>query len=187
MSEEQTHSTETQEQVDTQETVEKHSRTFTRDDVAKMLSAERAKIEKEQAEATESAIAKAIEKYKAESELSGKELEEYRRQEAEREKQALLDKIANLEKEQTKRELTDEAIKTLGTRNLPVTDKVLSFVVRDTADDTLQAIDDMEAIITDIKAQYTTSQPPKTSNAIGGSDTSTSRSDIFRNANIRKK
>ena len=182
--EQQVQATENQEAVDTQE------KTVSLAEMQRRLAKSEEQHEKQLAElqaSTQDQITQAIEKYKAESELSGKELEEYRRQEAEREKQALLDKIANLEKEQTKRELTDEAIKTLGTRNLPVTDKVLSFVVRDTADDTLQAIDDMEAIITDIKAQYTTSQPPKTSNAIGGSDTSTSRSDIFRNANIRKK
>lgn len=182
--EQQVQATETNETVDTQE------KTVSLAEMQRRLAKAEEQHEKQLAElqaSNQDQIAQAIEKYKAESELSGKELEEYRRQEAEREKQALLDKIANLEKEQTKRELTDEAIKTLGTRNLPVTDKVLSFVVRDTADDTLQAIDDMEAIITDIKAQYTTSQPPKTSNAIGGSDTSTSRSDIFRNANIRKK
>lgn len=182
--EQQVQATENQEAVDTQE------KTVSLAEMQRRLAKSEEQHEKQLAElqaSTQDQITKAIEKYKAESELSGKELEEYRRQEAEREKQALLDKIANLEKEQTKRELTDEAIKTLGTRNLPVTDKVLSFVVRDTADDTLQAIDDMEAIITDIKAQYTTSQPPKTSNAIGGSDASTNRADIFRNANVRKK
>lgn len=182
--EQQVQATENQEAVDTQE------KTVSLAEMQRRLAKAEEQHEKQLAElraSNQNQIAQAIEKYKAESELSGKELEEYRRQEAEREKQALLDKIANLEKEQTKRELTDEAIKTLGTRNLPVTDKVLNFVVRDTADDTLQAIDDMEAIITDIKAQYTTSQPPKTSNAIGGSDTSTNRADIFRNANVRKK
>ena len=60
--------------------------------------------EKKHAQSTQEAIAKALEKYKAETELSGKELEEYRRKEAEAEKQSLLDKIAGLEKEQTKRE-----------------------------------------------------------------------------------
>ena len=70
-------------------------------------------LEEKHSKDTADAISKALEKYKAESELTGKELEEYRRKEAEAEKQALLDKIAGLEKEQTKRELTDEAIKTL--------------------------------------------------------------------------
>ena len=129
------------------------------------------------------AIAKALGKYKAESELTGKELEEYRRKEAEAEKQALLDKIASLEKEQTKRELTDEAIKTLSSRKLPVNEKVLSFVVKDTADGTLQAISDFESIISEIKAEYTQSEPPAVSSSFGGSS-SKSQGDIFRDSRI---
>ena len=132
---------------------------------------------------TADAIAKALEKYKAESELSGKELEEYRRKEAEAEKQALLDEIADLKKEQTKRELTDEAIKTLSGRKLPVNDKVLSFVVKDTADSTLQAIADFENIISEIKAEYTQSEPPAVSSSFGGSS-SKSQGDIFRDSRI---
>ena len=132
---------------------------------------------------TADAIAKALEKYKAESELTGKELEEYRRKEAEAEKQALLDKIASLEKEQTKRELTDEAIKTLSSRKLPVNEKVLSFVVKDTADDTFKAIADFESIISEIKAEYTQSEPPAVSSSFGGSS-SKSQGDIFRDSRI---
>ena len=132
---------------------------------------------------TADAIAKALGKYKAESELTGKELEEYRRKEAEAEKQALLDKIASLEKEQTKRELTDEAIKTLSSRKLPVNEKVLSFVVKDTADGTLQAISDFESIISEIKAEYTQSEPPAVSSSFGGSS-SKSQGDIFRDSRI---
>lgn len=132
---------------------------------------------------TEDAIAKALEKYKAESELTGKELEEYRRKEAEAEKQALLDKIASLEKEQTRRELTDKAIKTLSSRKLPVNEKVLSFVVKDTADGTLQAIADFESIISEIKAEYTQSEPPAVSSSFGGSS-SKSQGDIFRDSRI---
>lgn len=136
---------------------------------------------------TETLISKALEKYKAENELKGEELEEYRRQEAEREKQVLLDEINALKKDKTHKELTDEAIKTLGNRSLPVNDKTLAFVVKDTADDTLKAIDDLESIINDIKNQYTQSEPPITSNSIGSGSSGQSRADIFRNANIRNK
>ena len=132
---------------------------------------------------TQEAIEKALAQYKAENELSGKELEEYRRQVAETEKQELLDKIASLEKEQTKRELTDEAIKTLSGRKLPVNDKVLSFVVKDTADGTLQAIADFESIISEIKAEYTQSEPPGVSSSFGSSD-SKSPGEIFRDSRI---
>ena len=140
-------------------------------------------LEEKHSKDTADAISKALEKYKAESELTGKELEEYRRKEAEAEKQALLDKIASLEKEQTKRELTDEAIKTLSSRKLPVNEKVLSFVVKDTADGTLQAISDFESIISEIKAEYTQSEPPGVSSSFGSSD-SKSPGEIFRDSRI---
>lgn len=141
------------------------------------------KANEEHEKKTQEAIEKALEQYKAENELSGKELEEYRRQVAEAEKQELLDKIAGLEKEQTKRELTDEAIKTLSGRKLPVNEKVLSFVVKDTADDTLKAIADFESIISEIKAEYTQSEPPTVSSSFGGSS-SKSQGDIFRDSRI---
>ena len=141
------------------------------------------KANEEHERKTQEAIEKALAQYKAENELSGKELEEYRRQVAEAEKQELLDKIAGLEKEQTKRELTDEAIKTLSGRKLPVNDKVLSFVVKDTADDTLKAIADFESIISEIKAEYTQSEPPAVSSSFGGSS-SKSQGDIFRDSRI---
>ena len=141
------------------------------------------KTKEEHERKTQEAIEKALAQYKAENELSGKELEEYRRQVAEDEKQELLDKIAGLEKEQTKRELTDEAIKTLSSRKLPVNDKVLSFVVKDTADGTLQAIADFESIISEIKAEYTQSEPPGVSSSFGSSD-SKSPGEIFRDSRI---
>ncbi|MEX2805031.1 DUF4355 domain-containing protein [Streptococcus sp. H31] len=134
---------------------------------------------------TDKRIAEALEKYKAEAELSGKELEEYRKKEAEREKQELLAKIESLEKDKTHKELTDEAIKTLGTRSLPVNEKILGFVVKETADETLQAIDDLEAIISDVKSQFAQTEPPKTSNS--ASAPTENRGDIFRKANIRNK
>lgn len=141
------------------------------------------KTKEEHERKTQEAIEKALAQYKAENELSGKELEEYRRQVAEDEKQELLDKIAGLEKEQTKRELTDEAIKTLSSRKLPVNEKVLFFVVKDTADGTLQAISDFESIISEIKAEYTQSEPPAVSSSFGGSN-SKSQGDIFRDSRI---
>ena len=46
--------------------------------------------EKKHAQSTQEAIDKALAKYKAETELSGKELEEYRRKEAEAEKYGMI-------------------------------------------------------------------------------------------------
>ncbi|NQI88898.1 DUF4355 domain-containing protein [Streptococcus suis] len=98
----------------------------------------------------------------------------------------MLDEIDRLKKDKIKRELTDEAIKSLSSRKLPVNDKVLSFVVKDTADDTLQAISDFESIISEIKAEYTQSEPPKMSSSFGGESTTKSHGDIFRGSRIIK-
>ena len=141
--------------------------------------------EEKHAQSTQEAIAQALEKYKAESELTGKELEAYRQKEAEAEKQKMLDEIDQLKKDKAKRELTDEAIKSLSSRKLPVNDKVLGFVVKDTAERTLQAISDFESIISEIKAEYTQSEPPKMSSSFGGESTK-SHGDIFRGSRIIK-
>lgn len=183
MAEEQTQTVEPQ----TPETVEEHASTPKQEPEPMVTIAEMQrrldKQEKKHAQSTQEAIDKALAKYKAETELSGKELEEYRRKEVEAEKQSLLEKIAGLEKEQTKRELTEEAVKTLSSRKLPVNDRVLAFVVKDTADGTLQAISDFESIISEIKSEYTQSEPPAVSTAFGGSKTQSS-GDIFRNSRI---
>lgn len=144
-----------------------------------------AKLEEKHTQNIQEAVQQTLEKYKAENELTGKELEDYRKREAEQEKQKLQDRIAELEREQTRRKLTDEAIKTLSTRKLPVNDKVLSFVVKDTAEDTLNAISDLEAIITEIKSEFTQTEAPKVSSNFNGGE-SQSRADVFRSARILK-
>ena len=169
-----------QEQVDTQqeETAEKM---VTVAEMTRRIN----KVKSQNEEAISTAVKEAIEKYKAESELSGKELDEYRKKEAEKEKQALLEKITTLEQEQVKRELTDEAIKSLSSRKLPVNEKVLAFVVKDNAEDTLKAIEDFSNIIADIKAEFTKSKAPNVSSSFGESS-SASRTEIFRNSRIIK-
>ena len=165
--------TEENEQVDTQEPTVK---------VAEM----KRRIEQEQKKAHEQlealkaekerAVQEALEKYKAENELTGKELEKYRQRQAENEKQELLDQIKQLELQNTRRELKDEAIKTLSDKKLPVNDKILNFVVRDTAEDTLSAIEDMGSIILDIKNQYASTDAPLGS---GGSVNNNAQRDMF--------
>nr|DAD87747.1 MAG TPA: Major head protein [Siphoviridae sp. ct8eQ1] len=171
------------EQVDTQEQGQQQSteKMVTVAEMTRRIN----KVKSQNEEAISVAVKEAIEKYKAESELTGKELDEYRKKEAEKEKQTLLEKINMLEQEQVKRELTDEAIKSLSSRKLPVNEKVLAFVVRDNADDTLKAIEDFSSIIADIKAEFTKSKAPNVSSSFGES-TSTSRTEIFRNSRIIK-
>lgn len=122
-------------------------------------------------------IKEAVEEAQKQAQMSSKELQKYKEQQAENEKQQLLKQIEELQLEHTRRELKDEAIKTLSERKLPVTDRVLKFVVKDTADETLSAIDDMSEIIKEIKNEFASSEAPMTS---GGQSAQTMDTDIFK-------
>ena len=132
------------------------------------------------------AIQEAIEKAKKEATLSGKELEKYREEEAKRKEQSYLDRIAELEREGTRRELKDEAIRTLGEKKLPVNESVLNLVVKDTAEDTLKAIDAISNLVMEIKNESASTTPPRTSGGLGETERATP-GDIFRKANILNK
>lgn len=122
-------------------------------------------------------IKKAVEEAQKQAQMSSKELQKYKEQQAENEKQQLLKQIEELQLEHTRRELKDEAIKTLSERKLPVTDRVLKFVVKDTADETLSAIDDMSEIIKEIKNEFASSEAPMAS---GGQSTQDVETDIYK-------
>ena len=174
--------TEVNEEVDTQEpTVSVAEMKRRLDKKEKDYQEQLDNLKTEQAKA----IAEALDRYKKESELTGKELEKFKQQQAEAEKQKLLDQIAEYQRNETRRELKDEAIKTLSSRKLPVNDKVLNFVVKDTADETTQAIEDMAEIITDIKNQFVSSEAPISSGGLGNTESSIN-DDPFKKAKITK-
>ena len=155
---------ETNEEVDTQE-----DKTVAVAEMKRRIEKEKERYENELARfeaEKEQAIQEAIEKAKKEATLSGKELEKYREEEAKRKEQSYLDRIAELERESTRRELKDEAIRTLGEKALPINERVLNFVVKDTAEETLQAIEDMAFIISEQKNEKAASQPPRTSGGL---------------------
>lgn len=162
--------TQEQEQVDTQEP------TVTVAEMKRRIAKEQSKFA-ELEQSIDDRIKEAVEEAQKQAQLSGKELQKYKEQQAEQEKQKLLDKIEELQLQNTRRELKDEAIKTLSERKMPVNDRVLDFVVKDTAEDTLKAIESMGEIIKDIKNEYATSEPPLTSGGIGNKNTET---DIFK-------
>lgn len=122
-------------------------------------------------------IKEAVEEAQKQAQMSSKELQKYKEQQAENEKQQLLKQIEELQLEHTRRELKDEAIKTLSERKLPVTDRVLKFVVKDTAEETLSAIDDMSEIIKEIKNEFASSEAPMAS---GGQSTQNVETDIYK-------
>lgn len=128
-------------------------------------------------------IKEAVEEAQKQAQMSSKELQKYKEQQAENEKQQLLKQIEELQLEHTRRELKDEAIKTLSERKLPVTDRVLKFVVKDTAEETLSAIDDMSEIIKEIKNEFASSEAPMASGRQSTQNVETDIYKILRQAN----
>lgn len=130
--------TETNEQVDTQETVEKetkqeHERTFTRDDIAKMLSAERSKWEAEQTDA--------IEKARTEGERLAKMSKDER---AKEEEQKRLDAITEREQAVAEREMRIETQSLLVEKGLPL--EFIDVVIASTAEDVKENIDNLQTV-----------------------------------------
>ena len=133
-------STESTETVDTQENVdtvqeEKHERTFTRAEIGKMLSAERSKWEAEQ-EAKENEAKKL------------RQMNEAQKAEYEQEKQRAY--IAELEAKINRSGLEREASKMLSEGGIAVDDKILGFVVKDTAESTQEAVEGFVALVNEL-------------------------------------
>lgn len=130
--------TETKEQVDTQnETVEQHKqeseRTFTRDDIAKMMTAERAKWESEQADA--------IEKARSEGERLAKLSKDER---AKEEEQKRLDAITERERLVAEKEMRIETQTLLVKKGLPL--EFIDIVLATTAEEVKTNIDNLQTI-----------------------------------------
>lgn len=132
-------------------------------------------------------LEEAIEKAKTEASLSGKELEKYKQAEADREKKALQDRVAELELEQTRAELKEQAIATLAKKNIDVDEDALKLVVRDTAEDTLDFIDALSRILAKKKNKDASDNPPFSGGGLGGDSKLETPGQIFRNANILNK
>lgn len=130
--------TETKEQVDTQnETVEQpkqeSERTFTRDDIAKMMNAERAKWEAEQADA--------IEKARSEGERLAKLSKDER---AKEEEQKRLDAITERERLVAEKEMRIETQTLLVEKGLPL--EFIDIVLATTAEEVKTNIDNLQTI-----------------------------------------
>lgn len=168
------------EQVQKPEATAEPEKKYSDEDVNQIIDKKFAKWKTDQ----EEAIAEAVEKAKAEATLTGKELQEYKEKEAERKLAEKDAEIERLKQVNAKRELKDEAIKTLSEKGMPVTDKILNFVVRDTADATLQAIDDMGEILKEQKEASAQTKPPKSSGGLGNAPKQNSLSNILDEAKI---
>lgn len=122
-------------------------KTFSREDVAKMITDETAK-----------AVAKAQEEWKAEQSEATKLAQMNADQKAEYEREKLEAKIAELEQQQTLSEMSKTATKMLADKGVQANEGILSFVVKDTAEDTSGAVKGFLALIDEqreiIKADF---------------------------------
>lgn len=156
--------TETTEQVDTQkEAVEQakqeHERTFTRADISKMMTAERAKWEVERSEA--------IEKARTEGERLAKMSKDER---AKEEEQKRLDAIAEREKAVAEREMRIETQTLLVEKGLPL--EFIDVVLGTTAEEVKTNIDNLQIIFDKAVEKRVndrlTQKPPRTGNGSVG-------------------
>lgn len=124
-------------------------KTFTRDEVAKMIAAEKNKA------------FKAWEKEQQEKQAEAEKLAKMNAQEkAEHEKKQLEAKIAELERGQTLAAMTTEASKMLSEASLPHDDDLLGLIVSDDAEATKGAVAIITNFVSKIKKENARQQTP---------------------------
>lgn len=148
--------TESEESTSKKETEETQveEKTFSRDDVAKMIAAETSKAVNK--------VQKEYEDKQAEAEKLAKMNAE---EKAEHERKQLEDRIAEYERKESIHAMSKEASKMLSDASIVVDDEILSFVVKDSAEATQKAVNAFVALI-DKKAEEKTKaalsgKPPK--------------------------
>lgn len=144
-----TTSTETTETTTDEAKKEETGKTFSRDDVAKMIAAEtkKARASWEQEAEAKKEEAKKLAKMNAEEKLQ----HELEQKEAE---------IAELKRGQTLNEMKSEASKMLSTASLPHDDELLSLIVSDDAEATKKAVSVLTNFASLIKKENARQTPP---------------------------
>lgn len=104
-------------------------KTFTRDDVAKMIAAE-----------TKKAVTSAEEKWRAEKDEAKKLADMDEKEKTDYEKQKLQEEIDALKKEKTLVEMANTATSMLADKGIKANEGILSFVVKDSAEGTSESV-----------------------------------------------
>lgn len=151
--------------------------------IAQAKSKAKDEAKKEFDASVEERIKEAVEEAEKRSKMTAKELEELRQKDIQRKMEEKDARIAELELQNTRRELKDGAIEILSERKLPVNERVLKLVVKDTGEDTESAINDLAEIIKDIKNEFASSEAPMTSGGQTTQDVETDIYNILRQAN----
>ena len=150
-------STDTSEEVDTQET--------TRKEETVPVSELKRRLERQTRKANEQIenLKKEFEEELKKAKMDEAELKTYQQEEQQRKLDEALAKIQDLENEKAQAELKDNAIKTMTEQGLPVNDKTLSMVLRGTPSETLDAIANLNQILAQTKVEFAKTTAPTTS------------------------
>lgn len=146
-------------------------KTFSRDEVSKMLNAERDKIKKE------------LEDKQAEAEKLAKMNAE---EKAKHEKQQLEEKVAKLEREAALKEMASEASKMLSEAELPHDEDLIELVTREDAEETKKAVEVITSFVSKIKKENARQTPPAAGGQFSGANLNNSKADMAKNARIIK-
>lgn len=152
------------------ENTEEGDKTFTRDDLAKKIAAEKAKWQKELDE--KEAEAKKLAQMNAE-------------EKAEHERQKLQDKIDEYERKEQQRSMASEASKMLAEAELPHDEELLGLLVKDDADGTKKAVEVIKAYVARIKKESARQLPPSEGGKFNaGTDKKQSIAEMAKNNRI---
>lgn len=157
--------------------------TLTKEEANRLIAQQKSKAKSEAEKAYQEQIEELKNDYETQlsdvkSKLSDKDEEEFDLSKAQRELNALKEELATERQEKEslssqiqRANMQERAVEELSEKGLPVNDKVLSFVVKDSADDTLEAIDDLAELFKEQKEEYAQTPPPLGSGGLGNSNT----------------
>lgn len=124
----------------------------------------------------EESVASQVDNARKEAQMDGKELQAHREQLLEEEKQKLLDEI-NLYKQREKEQaMRAETRKTLASKDLPTDDTIVDLVLRSDEEQTLQAINALNGLLSKQREELAGYDQPLTS---GGMTAPKASNDIF--------
>lgn len=166
------------------ESKQEKSKGLTQDEVNRLIAQTKSKAKDEAKKEQESELKELrdeLEELRKNS-MTTSQLKEYEEEERKRKDEEKDKEIQRLQAELTQRDMRDKAISTLTEKGLPISDDVLSFVVKDTAEDTLNAIDAIGNILTAQKRDSAI-DTPMASGGVGRTE-SVSNDDLFKKAKI---
>lgn len=169
--------------------------TITKDEANRLISQNKSKAKEEAEKSYQKQLDELTKQYEeqldeATSKLGEKDKEEFDLAKAKRQLDELQKQLdgERLEKESLSTQIQranmqEKAIEELTEKKLPVNETVLKFVVKNNAENTLQAIEDLSDLLAEEKNKYAQDEPPASSGGFN-SDGKKSRKQSFDQAKI---